>query len=79
MGFDGKIGIVGAGSWGIALGVLMSDNNYEVTVWSAIGSSSCLQWSSQVTCSQAHHRWRYQPQVDCFYAPASSTRYRSLR
>lgn len=38
MGFDGKIGIVGAGSWGIALGVLMSDNNYEVTVWSAIGS-----------------------------------------
>ena len=31
-----EIGIIGAGSWGIALSVLMSDNGYKVTVWSAL-------------------------------------------
>ncbi|MDD6328439.1 MAG: NAD(P)H-dependent glycerol-3-phosphate dehydrogenase [Eubacteriales bacterium] len=29
-----KIGILGAGSWGIALTVLLSDNGHDVTVWS---------------------------------------------
>ena len=38
MAFEGKVGIIGSGSWGIALGVLMSDNNYEVTMWSCIES-----------------------------------------
>lgn len=32
-----KIGIIGAGSWGIALSVLLQGNGHEVTVWSAIG------------------------------------------
>lgn len=38
MGYEGKVGVIGAGSWGIGLALLMSDNNYEVTVWSAIAS-----------------------------------------
>lgn len=36
--FKGKVGVVGAGSWGIALAVLLSDNNYQVNVWSCIGA-----------------------------------------
>lgn len=31
-----KIGIIGAGSWGIALSVLLYNNGNEVTVWSAL-------------------------------------------
>lgn len=31
-----KIGIIGAGSWGIALSVLLHNNGHEVTVWSII-------------------------------------------
>lgn len=31
-----KIGIIGAGSWGIALSVLLYNNGHEVTVWSII-------------------------------------------
>lgn len=31
-----KVGIIGAGSWGIALAVLLSKNGHEVTVWSII-------------------------------------------
>ncbi|MDO5540015.1 MAG: NAD(P)H-dependent glycerol-3-phosphate dehydrogenase [Eubacteriales bacterium] len=31
-----KIGIVGAGSWGIALSVLLHNNDHEVAVWSII-------------------------------------------
>lgn len=31
-----EIGIIGAGSWGIALTVLLHDNSHKVTVWSAI-------------------------------------------
>lgn len=38
MGYEGKVGVVGAGSWGIALAVLLSDNNYQVNVWSCIGA-----------------------------------------
>ncbi len=33
-----KVGIVGAGSWGTAIGVLLSDNGHKVYMWSAIGS-----------------------------------------
>ena len=31
-----KVGIIGAGSWGIALAVLLRKNGHEVTVWSAL-------------------------------------------
>lgn len=31
-----KIGILGAGSWGIALAVLLHKNGHEITVWSAL-------------------------------------------
>lgn len=31
-----KIGIIGAGSWGIALAMLLHNNGHEITVWSAI-------------------------------------------
>lgn len=31
-----KIGIIGAGSWGIALSVLLHNNGHEVAIWSAL-------------------------------------------
>ena len=31
-----KIGILGAGTWGIALATLLSSNEHDVTVWSAL-------------------------------------------
>ena len=33
-----KVGIIGAGSWGIALASVLESNGHEVTVWSAIDS-----------------------------------------
>lgn len=31
-----KVGIIGAGSWGIALSVLLHNNGHDITVWSAL-------------------------------------------
>ena len=31
-----KIGIIGAGSWGIALSVLLHNNGHQITVWSIL-------------------------------------------
>ena len=31
-----RIGVIGAGSWGIALSLVLFDNGHEVTVWSAL-------------------------------------------
>ena len=31
-----KIGIIGAGSWGTALAVVLDKNGHAVTVWSAL-------------------------------------------
>ena len=31
-----KIGVIGAGSWGIALSALLSNNGHDVKVWSII-------------------------------------------
>lgn len=33
-----RIGIIGAGSWGIALTWLLTNNGHQVTVWSALGA-----------------------------------------
>ena len=33
-----KIGVLGAGTWGIALARMLANDNYDVTVWSAIES-----------------------------------------
>ncbi len=33
-----KIGIIGTGTWGLALGILLCDNGHELTMWSAIAS-----------------------------------------
>lgn len=32
-----QVGVIGAGSWGIALAVLLHNNGHKVTVWSALG------------------------------------------
>ena len=29
-----KVGVIGAGSWGTALSVLLADNGHQVTIWS---------------------------------------------
>ena len=31
-----KIGVLGAGGWGIALSVLLNQNGHEVTLWSKL-------------------------------------------
>ncbi len=36
---DTKIGVVGAGSWGVALAYLLSNNGHDVTIWSRSESS----------------------------------------
>ena len=42
-----KIGVIGAGSWGIALSVLLSNNGHEVKVWSII--------EDEITMLQQNH------------------------
>ena len=32
-----RVGMIGAGSWGIALAWLLNNNGHDVTVWSALG------------------------------------------
>ena len=31
-----KIGVLGAGTWGIALAKMLSESSHDVTVWSAL-------------------------------------------
>ena len=31
-----RVGIIGAGSWGTALSVVLCDNGHEVTLWSVL-------------------------------------------
>lgn len=46
-GFMAKIGIIGAGSWGTALSVVLDKNGHSVTLWSAI--------ESEIQMLQNHH------------------------
>ena len=34
-----RVGIIGAGSWGTALSVLLDDNGHQVTIWSVSPSA----------------------------------------
>ena len=33
-----RIGVIGSGTWGTAIAILLSHNGHEVTLWSAIPS-----------------------------------------
>lgn len=37
-----KIGIIGAGSWGIALAWLLRNNGHQITVWSVLDEEICM-------------------------------------
>ncbi|WP_349948098.1 NAD(P)H-dependent glycerol-3-phosphate dehydrogenase [Lacrimispora sp. BS-2] len=45
-----KIGVIGSGSWGIALAVLLYNNGHEVTVWSALPEEI-----SEIKSTHRHH------------------------
>ncbi|ADL04674.1 NAD(P)H-dependent glycerol-3-phosphate dehydrogenase [Lacrimispora saccharolytica] len=45
-----KIGVIGSGSWGIALAVLLYNNGHEVTVWSALPEEI-----SEMITTHRHH------------------------
>ena len=34
----GNVAIIGAGSWGTALSVVLHNNGHKVTIWSIVGS-----------------------------------------
>lgn len=36
-----KIGVIGAGSWGVALAVLLANNGHQVEIWSALEKEVC--------------------------------------
>ena len=50
-----KVSIIGGGSWGIALAVLLHKNGHEVTVWSAL--------ETEIRMLQEHHEHKMLPGV----------------
>ena len=50
-----KVGILGGGSWGIALAVLLHKNGHEITVWSAL--------ESEIRMLQENHEHKMLPGV----------------
>ena len=59
-----KIGIIGSGTWGTAIAVLLRNNGHEVTLWSAIpaeiedGKDQDSQESSGSDVAGGNHLYR---------------------
>lgn len=51
----GKIGVIGSGTWGTAISVLLSNNGHDVTLWSAI--------PAEIEEMKATHRHKNLPEV----------------
>ena len=47
-----SIGVIGAGSWGTALAVLLHNNGHQVTIW------SCIQEEVQLLNEKRMHKTR---------------------
>ena len=45
-----KIGIIGAGSWGTALAIVLQKNNHDVTVWSIMEDEIKMLSVSEIEC-----------------------------
>lgn len=42
-----KISVMGAGSWGTALAILLNNNGHQVILWSALGDEVALLWEKR--------------------------------
>ena len=42
-----KISVMGAGSWGTALAILLNNNGHQVILWSALGDEGALLWEKR--------------------------------
>ena len=59
-----KIGIIGSGSWGTALGVLLGENALDVRLW---GRETAVVDAINVVEASIQQRW---PQAKwCFFEP----------
>ena len=45
-----EIGMIGAGSWGMALAVLLHNNGHQVTIWSALKEEVALLIEKREKC-----------------------------
>ena len=44
-----KIGILGAGTWGTALAILLADNGHDVTMWTKIENEAKTIEKQEIT------------------------------
>ena len=45
-----KIGVIGSGTWGTALAVLLSGNGHQAELWSAVPAEVKERWIYNCTC-----------------------------